>query len=214
MTRNILEQLKHAPIVPLISAEDPAVAVETARALVSGGLSVIEVVLRTDEALECVRQVVELVPDAVVGAGTVLTVEQANAVIDAGAEFIVSPGIDAGVIEVARNARLQVFPGIATPTELQLAWNLGVDIVKFFPAGLNGGTAMLKAMSAVFRGVQFMPTGGVSASNLADYLAVPAVLACGGSWLTPNAEINTGNFEVVSQLAEEALVIANNVRST
>ena len=155
-------------------------------------------------------QAVDLVPDAVIGAGTVLTVNQAKAVTDAGAEFIVSPGLHAGVIEVAKNAGLQVFPGIATPTELQQAWNLGIDIVKFFPAGLSGGTAMLKALSAVFRGVQFMPTGGVSASNLGDYLALPAVLACGGSWLTPTAEIDAGNFDVVSRLAEEALVIAKN----
>ena len=213
MAGTLTERLQRAPIVPLIQADDPAVAVKTGKALVAGGLNVIEVVLRTDEALECLRQLSGEVPEAIVGAGTVLSAEQANVVAEAGAAFIVSPGLDEGVVEVAQKKNLPVFPGIATASELQRAWNLGLDTVKFFPAGQAGGTAMLKALGSVFRKMRFMPTGGISAANLAEYLALPTVLACGGSWLTPAADITAGNFDAVTRLAEEALTIASNVRN-
>lgn len=212
MAPSLTERLGRAPVVPLIQANDRKTAVDSAEALLAGGLSVIEVVLRTDEAIACMRQVVQSLPGAIVGAGTVLNAEQGRAAIDAGAAFIVSPGLDEGVVRLAQEAGLPVFPGIATATELQKAWNLGLDTVKFFPAGLAGGTAMLKALAAVFRGVRFMPTGGVSAANLAEYLAVPAVVACGGSWLTPAEEIEAGNFTAITRLAQEALAIAANVR--
>lgn len=212
MAGTLTERLQSAPIVPLIQADDPAVAVKTATALVAGGLTVIEIVLRTDAALECLRQVSGEVPDAIIGAGTVLSAAQAIAVAEAGAAFIVSPGLDEGVVEVAQKSRLPVYPGIATASELQRACNLGLDVVKFFPAGQAGGTAMLKALGSVFRKMRFMPTGGISAANLAEYLALPTVLACGGSWLTPPADIAAGNFDAVTRLASEALTIANNVR--
>lgn len=199
--------------MPLIQADNPAVAVKTAKALVAGGLTVIEVVLRTDAALECMKQASGEVPDAIVGAGTVLSAAQANVVAEAGAAFIVSPGLDEGVVEVAQKMNLPVFPGIATASELQRAMNLGLDAVKFFPAGQAGGTAMLKALGSVFRKMRFMPTGGVSAENLAEYLALPTVLACGGSWLTPAADISAGNYDAVTRLAEEALTIAGSVRN-
>jgi 2-dehydro-3-deoxyphosphogluconate aldolase/(4S)-4-hydroxy-2-oxoglutarate aldolase len=147
-----------------------------------------------------------------VGAGTVLTASQAKSVVAAGAAFIVSPGLDEGVVKVAQQADIPVFPGIATASELQQAWNLGLDVVKFFPAGLSGGTAMIKALSAVFRSMRFMPTGGVSANNLAEYLTLPSVIACGGSWLTPASEVQAKNYLAVTRLAEEALVIASRVR--
>ncbi len=212
MNQSLAQRLNRAPVVPLIQADKPEVAAASARALLAGGLSVIEVVLRSDAAIACLQHVAASVPEAIVGAGTVLTADQARAAIDAGAAFIVSPGLDERVVQVAQDAGLRVFPGIATATELQRAWNLGLDIVKFFPAGLAGGTAMLKALSAVFRGVKFMPTGGVSAANLADYLAVPAVIACGGSWLTPADEIKAGNYSAIERLAREALAIAASAR--
>jgi 2-dehydro-3-deoxyphosphogluconate aldolase/(4S)-4-hydroxy-2-oxoglutarate aldolase len=212
VANSLADRLQAAPVVPLVQAADAAVAVATAEALVAGGLTVIEVVLRTDDAINCLRQVALSVPQAVVGAGTVLTADQARAVVDAGAAFIVSPGLDAGVVKVAQDAGLPVFPGIATATELQHAWNLGLDTVKFFPASLAGGTAMLKALASVFRGVRFMPTGGVSVGNLAEYLAVPAVIACGGSWLTPADEVKAGNYAAITRLAQEALTVAATVR--
>jgi 2-dehydro-3-deoxyphosphogluconate aldolase/(4S)-4-hydroxy-2-oxoglutarate aldolase len=213
MADTLSERLRAAPIVPLVQADDAVTAVRIADALVAGGLTVIEVVMRTDAALECMQRVAVDVPDAIVGAGTTLTADQARAVANAGAAFIVSPGLDDGVVRVAQDANLPVFPGIATASELQHAWNLGLDTVKFFPAGQAGGTAMLKALGAAFRNVRFMPTGGVSAANLAEFLALPSVIACGGSWLTPAAAVAAGDFDRITQLAREATTIARDVRS-
>jgi len=205
-------RLRRVPVVPLIQADDTVVAVETSRALVAGGLSVIEVVLRTSAAIQCLKAIVREVPDAIVGAGTVLDEEQVEAVLLAGAKFIVSPGLYAPVVRVAQSAELPVFPGVATASEVQSAWNLGLRTVKFFPASLAGGIPMLKALGSVFGGMSFMPTGGVSAENLADFLTLPSVLACGGSWLTPKAAIAEGNYSAVTQLASEAVAIAKMVR--
>ena len=208
MSTDINHTLQAAPVVPLVQADAPAVAVQISRALAAGGLTVAEVVLRTDRALECLQAVADEVPEMIAGAGTVLTADQANAAVDAGAKFIVSPGLDDGVVATAKERGVPVYPGIVTPGELQHAHNLGLDVVKFFPASLAGGVPMLKALSSVFRHMRFMPTGGVSPGNLAEYLAVPAVLACGGSWLTPAAAIAAGDYEQLTKLAREALAIA------
>ena len=133
---------------------------------------------------------------------------QAEAALGAGAQFLVSPGLDDGVVEVAKDRSVPVYPGIVTPGELQHAFNLGLDVVKFFPASIAGGVLALKALSSVFRSMRFMPTGGVSPGNLADYLAVPAVLACGGSWLTPADAIASGDYDKITSLARDALEIA------
>ena len=209
---NIQELLTRCPVVPLVQAEDPAVAVKTSRALAAGGLQVAEVVFRTDRALECLQAVADEVPEVLAGAGTVLTAEQANAALDNGARFIVSPGLDDGVVGVARERGVPVYPGIMTPSELQHAYNLGLDTVKYFPASIAGGIPGLKALSSVFRSMKFMPTGGVSAKNLAEFLAVPAVLACGGSWLTPSKAIEAGDYDAVTRLAAEAVAIARSAR--
>lgn len=194
-------------MVPLVQADAPAVAVKTARALQAGGLQVVEVVFRTDAALRCLQAVVEEC-DVVAGAGTVLTSAQAEMAVDAGARFLVSPGLDDGVVAVAREHGIPMFPGTCTPTEVQRAFNLGLDTVKFFPAGVAGGVAALKALSSVFRSMSFMPTGGIGAGNLAEYLQVPTVLACGGSWLTPASAIEADDYGRITQLAGEALAIA------
>jgi len=204
--------LQSVPVVPLVQADDPKVAVLTSRALAAGGLTVAEVVFRTDRALECLQAVAEEVPEMIAGAGTVLSPGQARAAIKAGARFIVSPGLDDGVVAVAKEHGIPVYPGIVTPSELQHAFNLGLEVVKFFPASLAGGVPMLKAFSSVFRSMRFMPTGGISAGNLAEYLAVPAVLACGGSWLTPAAAIFTGDYAQVTTLAIDAVKIAAQAR--
>ncbi|HLT92786.1 MAG TPA: bifunctional 4-hydroxy-2-oxoglutarate aldolase/2-dehydro-3-deoxy-phosphogluconate aldolase [Woeseiaceae bacterium] len=202
------QRLEHTPVVPLVQADDPAVAVRVAHALVAGGLTVIEVVFRTDAALACLEAVGREVPEAVVGAGTVLTEAQARAAADAGARFIVSPGLDEAVVSVARERDLPAFPGVVTATELQRAYNLGLRTVKFFPASAAGGIPTLKALAAPFREMRFMPTGGVSAANLADWLALPQVVACGGSWLTPAAAIAAGEYSTITNLAAEACRIA------
>ena len=208
----ISELLAATPVVPLVQADDPAVAVATSRALAAGGLQVAEVVFRTDRALECLQAVADDVPEMIAGAGTVLSAEQARAAIVNGAKFIVSPGLDDGVVAVAKDHGVPVYPGTMTPSEVQHAFNLGLDTVKFFPASIAGGIPALKALASVFRTMKFMPTGGVSPGNLADFLAVPAVLACGGSWLTPGDAIAVGNYEKITQLAAEAVAIARAAR--
>jgi 2-dehydro-3-deoxyphosphogluconate aldolase/(4S)-4-hydroxy-2-oxoglutarate aldolase len=142
----------------------------------------------------------------------VLSDQQARDVLQAGAQFIVSPGLYAPVVQVAQAAKVPVFPGVATASEAQNAWNMGLRTLKFFPASLAGGPAMLKAIGSVFGDVKFMPTGGVSAANLGDYLALPNVLACGGSWLTPKSAIAEGNYNVITKLAAEAVAIAKQSR--
>lgn len=213
---NIEQQLEarltKAPVVPLVGGGDPAVAVKTANALDAGGLSVVEVVLRTDEAVDCMEAIVKETSGLIVGAGTVLTVEQAEEVISRGAQFVVSPGLVDEVAEYCLERSVPMFAGTMTAGEVQRAYALGLRTVKFFPASLAGGVPMLKALSSVFRDMQFMPTGGVSADNLSEFLAVPSVIACGGSWLTPGAEIDAGNFEAITNLAREAVAVASAAR--
>lgn len=212
MSETLTDRLAQTQVVPLVQAIDPDTALATVAALLAGGLGVIEVVLRTEAALDCLRETVRAFPEAAVGAGTVLTPRQAGQAIAAGAGFIVSPGLHEGVVRTAQDANLPVFPGIATATELQQAWNLGLGTVKFFPAGLIGGVPMLQALAAVFRGIRFMPTGGISADNLAEYLAVPQVIACGGSWLTPAAAVRAGDYAAITRLAKNARAIAARAR--
>jgi 2-dehydro-3-deoxyphosphogluconate aldolase/(4S)-4-hydroxy-2-oxoglutarate aldolase len=202
------EQLEKAPVVPVVVIEDASKAVPLAQALVAGGLPVIEVTMRTAAAPDAIAAIAADVPDAIIGAGTVLNAEHAETIVAAGAQFIVSPGLHDDVVSAAQRLDVPVIPGVATASETQHAWNLGLRTLKFFPAGQAGGTAMLKALSAVFRDVKFMPTGGVSAKNLSDYLALPSVLACGGSWLTPADAIESGDFDRITELAKEAVEIA------
>ncbi len=204
---NIEESLAASRVVPIIQAEDPAVAVRTSRALASGGLLVAEIVLRTNNALECLRAVASEVPEMIAGAGTVLTAAQAAEAVEYGAQFIVSPGLDEGVVSMARSKGVPVYPGTYTPGEVQRALNLGLDTVKFFPASIAGGVPALKALTSVFRAMKFMPTGGVGPENLAEFLAVPSVVACGGSWLTPADAVAKGDFGTIKRLAEEAVSI-------
>jgi len=208
MTDTIISSLKAKRVVPLVQSDDPATALKISEALLEGGLDVLEVVLRTDAALDCLEAIAKEFPHAHVGAGTVLSSEQSKEVIRRGASFIVSPGLDPASVDIAKNADIPILPGISTATELQSAWNMGLRTVKLFPASLVGGPKMLKALSSVFRDVNFMPTGGVSPANLKDYLAVEAVLACGGSWLTPKDAIAAGDFAAITKLAKEAIALA------
>ena len=213
MSDKLISTLRKSPIVPLVQSNDPEVALETARALMLGGINVIEVVLRTTEALASLQKIAKELPLVSVGAGTVLNANQAEKAIDHGAKFIVSPGLNENVVSVSVANNMPVLPGVATATELQKAWNMDLRTVKFFPAGLAGGPKMLKALSSVFKDMEFMPTGGVNAATLANYLSVPAVLACGGSWLTPNDAIALRDFETITTLAKEALSMAAQARS-
>lgn len=209
---NINELLTSNPVVPLVQADDPDIAVRTSKALAAGGLQVAEVVFRTDRALECLQAVASDVPEMIAGAGTVLSAKQAIAALEHGAKFIVSPGLDDGVVAVAKEHGVPIYPGTMTPSEVQHAFNLGLDTVKFFPASIAGGVPALKALSSVFRSMKFMPTGGVSPGNLAEFLSIPAVLACGGSWLTPADRIAASDYESITRLASEAVAIARKAR--
>ena len=215
---NIEQQLEArlatAPVVPLIGANDTGIAVETANALNTGGLGVIEVVLRTDEAVDCMEAIAKQTSGLIVGAGTVLTVAQAEDVVARGAQFIVCPGLVDGVAEYCLKQDVPLYAGTITAGEVQRAYALGLRTVKFFPASLAGGVPMLKALSSVFREMRFMPTGGVSAANLGEFLTLPSVVACGGSWLTPADEIAAGNYDAITKLAQEAVAIGQQARPT
>jgi 2-dehydro-3-deoxyphosphogluconate aldolase/(4S)-4-hydroxy-2-oxoglutarate aldolase len=206
------ELLEKVSVVPVVVIDDASDAVPLARALVAGGLPVIEITMRTAAASDAIAAIRADVPDAFVGAGTVLSGEQARQIVSAGAKFIVSPGLHDDVVDAANDLSIPIIPGVATATEAQLAWTLGLRILKFFPAGQAGGLGMSKALAAVFRDVVFMPTGGVSPDNLRDYLKLPAVLACGGSWLMPSDAVKSGNYERITELAAEAVAIAKEVR--
>lgn len=208
----LVSRLRQAPVVPLVAPTDTESAIRTTRALVDGGLTVIEVVLRSPVAMACLGEVARAVPDAIVGAGTVLSEEQASEALEQGARFLVLPGLYEPVVRMAQAEDVPVFPGVSTATEAQQAWNMGLRVLKFFPASLAGGTAMLKALGSVFGQVSFMPTGGISPANLGEYLALPSVVACGGSWLTPQAAIEAGDYATITRLAGEALAIAANTR--
>ncbi len=212
VSKTLEQRLLAAPVVPLIQADDPAVAVKTANALKEGGLSVIEVVLRTDAAVDCMEAIVKQTEGLIVGAGTVLTVEQAQNVVARGAQFVVSPGLVDGVAEFCQSQSVPIYAGTMTAGEVQRAYALGLRTVKFFPAKLAGGVPMLKAFSSVFRDMQFMPTGGVSAANLHEFLALPSVIACGGSWLTPADAIAADDYNAITELAREAVAIAQTAR--
>lgn len=213
MSDKLISTLRAAPVVPLVQSDDPQIALKISEALIAGGLNVLEVVLRTDAALDCLEAIVKAFPNAHVGAGTVVTPDQAREVIRRGATFVVSPGLDAEIVQICQEANIPVLPGVVTATELTAGYNLGLRTMKFFPAGLAGGPKMLKAFASVFRDVNFMPTGGVNAANLNEFLAIPAVLACGGTWLTPKAAIESGDFDAITKLAKEALSIAAQART-
>ena len=200
--------LERTPVVPVVVIEDASHAVPVARALVAGGLPIVEITLRTSAAIEAIGAVAAGVPEAHVGAGTVLSEEQARTAVSAGARFIVSPGLYDGVVSAAGELSVPAMPGVTTPSEVQRAWNLGLRVLKYFPASLAGGIPMLKALGAVFRDVKFIPTGGISDGNLRDYLEVPSVIACGGSWLTPSDAIAAGDYAEITRLADEAVAIA------
>jgi 2-dehydro-3-deoxyphosphogluconate aldolase/(4S)-4-hydroxy-2-oxoglutarate aldolase len=212
MNDEILIRLFRAPVIPLVQTDDAEIAIRVTEALLRGGLSVVELVLRTRGALQCLAATSKACPEAIMGAGTVLRAEQAVAAIDAGAEFIVSPGLDETVVSVANEHSTMVIPGVATASEAQRAWKLGLGYVKIFPASIVGGPGLLNALGSVFGEMKFMPTGGLSAKNLAKYLAIPSVFACGGSWLTPAEAVASGDFERISSLANEAVEIARVAR--
>ena len=206
---DVVETLKSAGIIPVIVIDDEAKAVPLAKALVSGGLPVLEVTFRTAAAAGAIAKIRAEVPDAVVGAGTLLTREQVKAAKEAGAVFGVAPGFDPAIVALAQEIGLPMVPGIATASELSQALTAGVPMVKFFPAEAAGGVKMIKNLLGAFRftGVKFMPTGGINAENVRDYLAVPEIVACGGTWIVPKDAVAANDWDRITALASEAAAI-------
>lgn len=203
-TDTLLKLLAGQPVISVLRIEDVEAAVPLARALARGGLRVIEITLRTEAALECIRRAAAEVEEAVVGAGTILDGRQFDAAARAGARFIVSPGIAPGVLAAAASSEVPLLPGAITPGEMMTALEAGIDFLKFFPAEQAGGTAFLKALASPFQGVRFCPTGGISAANAKDYLGLPNVVCVGGSWPAPDALVKAGKWAEIEALAREA----------
>ena len=208
----VLQLMKKSGVIPVVVLDDTAKALTTANALLAGGVSVMEITFRTAAAADSIKAVSENCPEMLVGAGTVVTLDQCKQALECGAKFIVSPGFDPEVVSWCVERNVPITPGCVTPTEIMAAMKLGLNVVKFFPAGVYGGLKAMKSLSAPFGGVKFIPTGGVDAKNLKEYLEAPFVHAVGGSWLCPKKEIAAGNFDAVTALCREASEIVREVR--
>jgi 2-dehydro-3-deoxyphosphogluconate aldolase / (4S)-4-hydroxy-2-oxoglutarate aldolase len=202
-----LEQICVGGVVPVVVINDPASAQPLGEALIAGGLPVAEVTLRTASALEAMHTLASN-PALLVGAGTVIRAAQVDLAVEAGARFVVTPGFSATVVDRCRKLGVPIVPGISTPTDIIAALEYGIDLLKFFPAEPAGGVAMLRALSAPFPEVRFIPTGGVSSANIATYLAVKSVVAVGGSWMVAPELISSGDFEGIARLSAEAVQLA------
>ncbi|MGB5933805.1 MAG: bifunctional 4-hydroxy-2-oxoglutarate aldolase/2-dehydro-3-deoxy-phosphogluconate aldolase [Anaerolineae bacterium] len=208
----LLERLGRLGVVPVVKIERAEDAVELGRALLAGGLPCAEITFRTAAAEEAILRISSNLPEIIVGAGTVLSVDQARRAVSAGGQFIVSPGFNPKVVDWCLQNEIPVTPGVATSTEIEMALEKGLEILKFFPAEALGGIAMLKAIAAPYGGVRFIPTGGINQNNLADYLAQPSVHCCGGSWLVKANLISAGRFDEITQLTRDAISVVHRVR--
>ncbi|MBQ8663799.1 MAG: bifunctional 4-hydroxy-2-oxoglutarate aldolase/2-dehydro-3-deoxy-phosphogluconate aldolase [Eubacterium sp.] len=210
---NVAETISKMGVVPVVVLHDAKDAAPLAKALVEGGLPCAEVTFRTTAAEESIRVMTAQFPEMFVGAGTVLTIDQVDRAISAGAKFIVSPGFDPEIVDYCLTKEIPVFPGCITPTEITQAVKRGLKVVKFFPAEQFGGVATIKALAAPYPGVKFMPTGGVNAKNLEEYLNFDKIIACGGSWMVSGALVKEGKFDEIKKLTAEAVKIVAKIRN-
>lgn len=210
---SIYEQFAELGVIPVIKVDDPDQAEPLAKALCEGGLPAAEVTFRTDSAAETIARMVKACPDMLVGAGTVLNRDQVDAAVAAGAQFIVSPGLNPDTVSWCIEKGVPILPGTCTPGDIERAISLGLDVVKFFPAEASGGINMIKALAAPYNKMKFMPTGGVKPSNLKDYLEQDCILACGGTWMVPDSALQAGDFEQIRKLTEEAAGIVKEIRN-
>ncbi|MBR6953497.1 MAG: bifunctional 4-hydroxy-2-oxoglutarate aldolase/2-dehydro-3-deoxy-phosphogluconate aldolase [Clostridia bacterium] len=212
MFDEMMNKLQATGIIPVVVLNDVEDALPLGERLMRGGLPAAEVTFRTEAAEESIRRLAKAYPDMLVGAGTVLTCEQADRAIDAGARFIVSPGFNPKVSEYVMEKGVPMTPGVCTPTEIEAAMSLGLDVLKFFPAEPSGGLKMLKAMCAAYVRLRFMPTGGINADNVRDYLKYDKILACGGSWMVSGSLIKEKQFDRIEELVREAAGIVREIR--
>ena len=209
----ILEQFGEIGIIPVVVLNDAKDALPLGKALIEGGLPCAEVTFRTDAAEESIRLMSEAYPDLLVGAGTVLTTEQVDRAVAAGAKFIVSPGLNPEVVKWCQAHEVPVIPGIVTPTEMEQAIGLGLTMVKFFPAEPAGGLKYIRAIAAPYTMMKFMPTGGINPQNVREYLAYDRIAACGGSWMVKNTMIENNEFDRIEELVKEAVEIVKESRT-
>jgi 2-dehydro-3-deoxyphosphogluconate aldolase / (4S)-4-hydroxy-2-oxoglutarate aldolase len=207
------EQLRAAGVVPVVEVEDAGRAVALAQALEAGGLPIVEVTFRTDAAAAAIERIARDVPGVFLIAGTVLSTRQADVALDAGARMLVAPGFNPAVVEHARRIGLPMLPGVCTPSEVEAALSLGLTAVKLFPIEPIGGVRYLRALAGPYGRMLWNPTGGITADRLQDYLAVTSVLACGGSWVAPRADIAGGRFEAITARAAEAVQTVRRART-
>lgn len=207
-----LEKLGQYGIVPVVVLNDSKDAEPLADALCEGGLACAEVTFRTEATAESIKIMSEKHPEMLVGAGTVLTVEQVDEAVAAGAKFIVSPGLNSEVVKYCLDKNIAITPGVVTPSEMELAIELGLNIVKFFPAEPSGGLSMIKAVSAPYTMLKFMPTGGINPGNVKEYLKSDKIFACGGSWMVKGDLVDAGDFDKIKELTKEAADIVKEIR--
>ena len=210
---DVIKLMGEIGVVPVITISDVDKAVPLAKALLAGGVPCAEVTFRTAEGEESIRRICAEVPEILLGAGTVLSTTQVDAAILAGAKFIISPGLNPKVVRYCLEKGVAVSPGCLTPSDMEAAMDMGLDVVKFFPAEQAGGLAYIKAVAAPYTGLRFIPTGGVSRSNLGAYMAFKKVLACGGSWMVKKELIDAENYEEISRLCREAAQIVAETRA-
>lgn len=209
----VLEKIREIGIVPVVVLDDAKDAAPLAKALMDGGLPCAEVTFRTDAAEESIRIMSEQFPDMLVGAGTVLTMDQVDRAVAAGAKFIVSPGLNPRIVKYCVDKGILITPGCSNPSDVEQALENGLEVVKFFPAEAAGGLPMIKAMAAPYVGVKFMPTGGINAKNVKDYLAYNRIIACGGSWMVKGELVKEGKFDEIEKLTREAVEIVKESRA-
>lgn len=208
----VLEQVAKFGVVPVVVLNDAKDAAPLAKALCEGGLPCAEVTFRTAAAEESIRIMTTEYPDMLVGAGTVLTIDQVDRAVAAGAKFIVSPGFDPEIVDYCLSKDILVLPGCITPSEVAQAVKRGLEVIKFFPAEQAGGLAMIKAMAAPYTMVKFMPTGGISAKNLKEYLSFNKIAACGGSWMVKGDLVKAGEFDKIKEMTKEAVELVAEIR--
>lgn len=208
----VLEQIEKIGIVPVVVLNDAKDAEPLAKALVNGGLPCAEVTFRTEAAEESIRIMSEKYPEMLVGAGTVLTTEQVDRAVAAGAKFIVSPGLNPKVVTYCLKKNIPVTPGTQTPSEMEQALELGLDVVKFFPAEPAGGLKMIKAVAAPYTTLKFMPTGGINLDNVEEYLKYDRILACGGSWMVKGELVSAGKFDEIEKMTRDAADMVKRIR--
>ena len=210
--KELYEQFHKLGVVPVVVLDEVKDAVPLAKALVEGGLPCAEVTFRTEAAAESIKVMTQAYPEMLVGAGTVLTTEQVDEAVAAGAKFIVSPGFDPEVVDYCLAKNIPILPGCVTPSEVAQAVKRGLKVVKFFPAEPAGGISMIKAMAAPYTGLKFMPTGGINAKNLEEYLSCDKIVCCGGSWMVKGELVKNGEFDKIRQLTEEARRLVDSIR--